>query len=68
MLFLLTVALTTLRYFLLYMRGQLVVTGAVQVVLLFGIACLFMISVLPLFSFHLWLLLHNQTTMGGLGC
>lgn len=66
LLFCIYVALSSLRYFLRFWRGDL--DGGVarfHIVFLFFVAGMFAISLVSLFGYHVYLVLKNRTTLGG---
>lgn len=63
------VAVSSLRYFLLFWRGELDGgVGRFHIVFLFFVAGMFAISLISLFGYHIYLVLKNRTTLGGIDC
>lgn len=54
---------TSAEFFVVYWKGDLEGPGKFHVVFLFFVACMFAISLLSLFGYHCYLVLHNRTTL-----
>ncbi|EEB13695.1 Palmitoyltransferase ZDHHC15, putative [Pediculus humanus corporis] len=57
------VSLTTLQYCIQFWKGELSGMGKFNIVFLFFAAIMFSVSLLSLFSYHCYLILHNRTTL-----
>ncbi|KAF4082127.1 hypothetical protein AMELA_G00148120 [Ameiurus melas] len=64
MLYCIFIASTVLQYFIMFWTNQLPDTHAkFHVLFLFFVAAMFFISILSLFSYHIWLVAKNRTTI-----
>lgn len=58
------ITLTSLQYFIKFWKGELRGMGRFNLVFLFFVAVMFAISLMSIFCYHCYLVLHNRTTLG----
>ena len=57
------ISLTTLQYFVRFWKGELDGMGRFHILLLFFISLMFALSLVSLFGYHFYLVIHNRTTL-----
>jgi len=55
--------ITTLNYFLKFWKNELTSSGRFNIIFLFFIAVTFAISLVSLFGYHIYLVIHNRSTL-----
>lgn len=51
-------------YFIRFWRGDIKGMGKFNIVFLFFVAIMFAVSLVSLFGYHIYLILHNRSTLG----